>query len=87
MYKNGYDVLSESGALNLRGKPDSTDIITVGDWVMTDQSGLIHHRLERLTALSRPAAGEHAHRQMIAANTRVRPNRLRPTYPSQPSWF
>jgi len=71
VHKNSYDALSESGALNLRTNPDSTDTICVGDWVLADQDGLIHHRLERLTALSRRGAGESAHRQMIAANVDV----------------
>lgn len=71
VHRNGYDALSVTGQLNLWAKPNGTDSITVGDWVLVDQSGLIHHRLERVTALSRRAAGENAQQQMIAANVDV----------------
>jgi len=71
VHKNGYSALDESGPIRLMAKPDMTQNITVGDWVLVDQTSLIHERLERLTALSRRAAGEDAREQMIAANVDV----------------
>jgi len=71
VHKNGFSALCESGPIRLMAKPDDGQSITVGDWVLADQSGLIHHRLDRLTALSRRAAGEDAREQMIAANVDV----------------
>lgn len=71
VHRNGFDALSETGALALTAKPDSTANITVGDWVLADQTGLIHRRLERLTTLSRGAARDEAQQQLIAANVDV----------------
>jgi len=71
VHRNGYDALSESGPLTLLVKPDNDITITVGDWVLADQTGLIHKRLDRLTTLSRRAAGEDARQQLIAANVDV----------------
>lgn len=71
VHKNAYSALGESGPIRLIAKPDDAQTITVGDWVLADEDGLIHERLERLTALSRRAAGEDAREQMIAANVDV----------------
>jgi len=71
VHKNGYSALAESGSIRLMAKPDTPQTITVGDWVLADQTGLIHERLDRLTALSRRAAGEDPRQQMIAANVDV----------------
>lgn len=71
VHKNGFSALNETGPIRLMAKPDDAQSITVGDWVLADASGLIHQRLDRLTALSRRAAGEDAREQMIAANVDV----------------
>ncbi|MCF6315477.1 MAG: ribosome small subunit-dependent GTPase A [Marinosulfonomonas sp.] len=71
VHRNGFDALSGSGPLTLLVKLGSDTTITVGDWVLADQTGLIHKRLDRLTTLSRRAAGENTHRQLIAANVDV----------------
>lgn len=71
VHKNAYSALCETGPIRLIAKPDGSQSITVGDWVMADETGLIVDRLDRLTSLSRRAAGEDAREQMIAANVDV----------------
>lgn len=71
VHKNAYSALCETGQIRLIAKPDDAQTVTVGDWVLTDETGLIHERLERTTALSRRASGEDAREQMIAANVDV----------------
>ncbi len=71
VHRNGYDALSESGPLNIFVKLGNDTTITVGDWVLADQTGLIHKRLDRLTTLSRRGPGEDARQQLIAANVDV----------------
>ncbi len=71
VHKNGFSALCETGPIRLMAKPDDTQNITVGDWVLVDEIGLIHQRLDRLTTLSRRAAGDDVREQMIAANVDV----------------
>ena len=71
VHRNSFDALTETGSPTLRIKPDSAATITVGDWVLADQTGLIYRSLDRLTTLSRRAAGEDARQQLIAANVDV----------------
>lgn len=75
VHKNGFSALvesgGESGPIRLMAKPDGTQSITVGDWVMADETGQIIQRLERQTILQRRAAGENVSQQLIAANIDV----------------
>lgn len=45
--------------------------IAVGDWLRLDERGGIVARLDRRTVIERKAAGEHVHRQVLAANVDV----------------
>lgn len=71
VHRGSFDALAETGPLALWAKPDIGAMITVGDWVLADQTGLIERGLERLTTLSRRASGEEARAQLIAANVDV----------------
>ena len=62
-----------SGKLQFLGR-ENGDYPAVGDWVMTDRpdnstgNAIIHHRLQRKSALRRKSAGTSQDSQMIAAN-------------------
>lgn len=69
VHRNAFDGQSPEGTCRLTTGPDDPAAgIAVGDWVLVDRSGLIHRRLERISTLSRRAAGEDARAQLIAAN-------------------
>lgn len=65
-----------SGKLQFWGR-DSQEYPAVGDWVMVDRpddiggNAIIHHRLQRKSALARKSAGTTQTSQMIAANIDV----------------
>lgn len=71
VHKTRYDALSQTGPCSLWLKPDAAFNVTVGDWVLTDQSAQILQRLERQTTLQRRSAGGAASQQLIAANIDV----------------
>ncbi|MGR3723799.1 ribosome small subunit-dependent GTPase A [Abyssibius alkaniclasticus] len=66
IHRDRVEALSPAGPLTLRS-PDSMGAYAVGDWVLA-RDGLVLSRLERLTTVSRRAAGEAAQQQLIAAN-------------------
>ncbi|MEX0969708.1 MAG: ribosome small subunit-dependent GTPase A [Paracoccaceae bacterium] len=66
IHRDRVEALSLNGPLTLR-TTESTGAYAVGDWVLAED-GLALSRLDRLTTVSRRAAGEVAQKQLIAAN-------------------
>lgn len=66
-HKSLYRVQSERGVIPLAIRP-SMPRLTVGDWILIDDNDLFIRELERLSSLSRKAAGSKIGEQLIAAN-------------------
>ncbi len=66
-HRSGYELLSENGRSTLPIH-HSLPPMTVGDWVLIDESGQFVKRLERSSLFRRKAAGTKVTEQFIAAN-------------------
>ncbi len=58
---------SASGSHTVTIRPEMPPL-TVGDWILLNDSGAFHRALERVSLFSRKAAGSKVSRQLIAAN-------------------
>ena len=66
-HKSQYQVQTETDCISVPHR-HNLPAITVGDWVLLDANSQIIRVLDRLTELSRKAAGSKVEKQLIAAN-------------------
>lgn len=66
-HRNRYLIQTDSKQFSLEIRPNMV-ALTVGDWILVDQEQQLSKALDRLTLLSRKAAGSKVAEQLIAAN-------------------
>ncbi|OMH29080.1 ribosome small subunit-dependent GTPase A [Motiliproteus sp. MSK22-1] len=66
-HRSNLEILTEQGKQTLP-LISAMPVLTVGDWVLLEDSGQIYRSLERLSLFSRKASGNKVVRQLIAAN-------------------
>ncbi|MEH6533971.1 MAG: ribosome small subunit-dependent GTPase A [Photobacterium frigidiphilum] len=66
-HRSLYVIQTETGSFSLEIRP-SMPALTVGDWILLDSEQQLVRLLDRLTLLSRKAAGSKVSEQLIAAN-------------------